>query len=106
MLKLAQALDVPAHIELMFEHGVPVAVNGVAMGLPELTESLSTIAADHGVGVRNDAPVGPLTGADVVLGSARAALASTGDQATGIVRMKLHLGEQIILSVSPSDSHP
>ena len=103
MLKFAQALEVPAHIELLFEEGIPVAVNGVPMGLPELTESLSTIAADHGVGIERHARASLSTPADVVLGSARDALAS-GAHAAGTVRMKLHLGEHTILSVSPAGS--
>lgn len=103
MLRLAQALDVPAHIELLFEEGVPIAVNGVTMGLPELTEILSTIAADHGVGMSGAPRLVPGTPADLVLGSAREALASDAAiRATGVVRMKLHLGEQTVVSVSPT----
>lgn len=105
MLRFAQALDVPAHIELLFEQGVPVAVNGVSMGLAELTESLATIAADHGVGASDIALVTVSTPADIVLDQARKALASgVNDDGTGVVRMKLHLGEQTVVSVSPSDS--
>jgi argininosuccinate synthase len=40
----------PAHLELAFEAGVPVAVNGIAMPLPELIHSVGTIAGVHGVG--------------------------------------------------------
>ena len=105
MLKFAQALEVPAHIELLFEEGIPVAVNGVSMGLPELTESLSTIAADHGVGIEGNARASLNTPGDFVLGSARDALTSGASaHVTGTVRMKLHLGEQTILSVSPTGS--
>jgi argininosuccinate synthase len=104
MLRFAQALDVPAHVELLFEQGIPVAVNGVSMGLPELTESLATIAADHGVGTSDSAPVTVSTPADLVLDQARRALASgVNERGTGVVRMKLHLGEQTIVSVSPPD---
>jgi argininosuccinate synthase len=42
--------ETPACIELAFERGVPVAINGVAMGLTELVASLETIAGAHGVG--------------------------------------------------------
>lgn len=45
-----EAPDSPAHVEIAFELGRPVAVNGVAMPLGELIESLSTIAGAHGVG--------------------------------------------------------
>ena len=39
-----------AAIEIEFERGVPVAVNGVAMPLVELVDAVGTIAGDHGVG--------------------------------------------------------
>ena len=40
----------PAYVEIAFERGVPVAVNGVAMPLLDLIASLGTIAGAHGVG--------------------------------------------------------
>jgi argininosuccinate synthase len=40
----------PAYLELAFEGGVPVAVNGVPMPLTELIHSVATIAGVHGVG--------------------------------------------------------
>jgi argininosuccinate synthase len=46
----AEAPDVAAHVEVTFEAGVPVAVNGIPMPFRELVESLSTIAGSHGVG--------------------------------------------------------
>ncbi|HEY3380842.1 MAG TPA: argininosuccinate synthase [Vicinamibacterales bacterium] len=42
--------DVPAHLELTFESGIPIAVNGVSMPLTELIHSVATIAGVHGVG--------------------------------------------------------
>ena len=42
--------DVPAYVEVEFEAGVPAKVNGVAMPLGELINSLDTIAGAHGVG--------------------------------------------------------
>ena len=42
--------NVPAYVEVEFERGVPVKVNGVAMTLLELISLLHTIAGDHGVG--------------------------------------------------------
>jgi argininosuccinate synthase len=42
--------DEPAYLELQFENGVPVAANGVPMGLTEIIGSVSTIAGAHGVG--------------------------------------------------------
>lgn len=40
----------PAYVEISFEVGVPIAINGIAMSLTELVESLSIIAGQHGVG--------------------------------------------------------
>ena len=48
-----RADDAPAaaaFVELSFEQGAPVAINGIAMSLTELIESLSIIAGQHGVG--------------------------------------------------------
>jgi argininosuccinate synthase len=42
--------DRPASLEIMFQCGVPVAVNAVEMPLVELLQSLDTIAGTHGVG--------------------------------------------------------
>jgi argininosuccinate synthase len=46
----AEAPDRAAYVEIEFEQGVPVAINGVAMSLVELISSLETIAGAHGVG--------------------------------------------------------
>jgi argininosuccinate synthase len=40
----------PASVELTFEAGVPVALNGVPMRFVELVAALATIAGHHGVG--------------------------------------------------------
>jgi argininosuccinate synthase len=40
----------PASVELRFEAGVPVALNGVPMPFVELVATLATIAGHHGVG--------------------------------------------------------
>ena len=39
-----------AYVEISFEQGVPVAINGVTMSFTEVIESLTTIAGSHGVG--------------------------------------------------------
>lgn len=39
-----------ADVEIAFERGTPVAINGVPMSLTELIESLSIIAGEHGIG--------------------------------------------------------
>jgi len=46
----ADAPGTPAYVEIEFARGVPVMINGVAMSLVELIQSLETIAGDHGVG--------------------------------------------------------
>ena len=40
----------PALVAVGFERGVPTTINGVPMPLPELVESLTLIAGQHGVG--------------------------------------------------------
>lgn len=47
---LAQAPAQPAVVAISFEQGAPTGINGVAMPLVELIESLSTIAGAHGCG--------------------------------------------------------
>jgi argininosuccinate synthase len=46
-----QAPDEAETIELGFEHGVPVSLNGQRPGLVELIEATAEIAARHGVGI-------------------------------------------------------
>lgn len=46
----AAAPDEPAYVELTFDHGAPVAINGVSMSPVELISSLETIAGEHAVG--------------------------------------------------------
>jgi len=46
----ADGPDQPAYVEVEFERGVPRAINGVALSLVELINSLETIAGAHGVG--------------------------------------------------------
>ena len=76
----------PAQVEIAFKDGVPVTINGIAMRLPELLESLSTIASEHGLagGEHAFAP------AETVLHAAYLALTAAHD---GVVRLKLSHGE-------------
>jgi argininosuccinate synthase len=46
----ADCPDMPAYVEVGFEAGVPVSINGIAMPLVELIGSLETIAGAHGAG--------------------------------------------------------
>ena len=47
---LADTPAKPAHVEIQFERGAVIGINGVTMPLVELLESLSIIAGEHGVG--------------------------------------------------------
>jgi argininosuccinate synthase len=47
---VAAAPDYPANVEVAFEEGVPVALNGVSLPLVELLSSVETIAGAHGLG--------------------------------------------------------
>jgi argininosuccinate synthase len=50
--------DAAAYVDISFESGVPVAINGVEMSLVELIQSLETIAGTHGVGrIDIEAPI-------------------------------------------------
>jgi argininosuccinate synthase len=46
-----EAPDEPEVVEIGFERGVPVSLNGEALGLVELIEAAAEIAARHGVGI-------------------------------------------------------
>jgi argininosuccinate synthase len=48
--RLDSTPSTPAHVELEFERGAAVGINGVTMRVVELIDSLSTIAGEHGVG--------------------------------------------------------
>jgi argininosuccinate synthase len=54
----AHVSDAPANLEITFDDGVPIAINGVPLTLPELLESLSLIAGQHGIG-QEDVPHTP-----------------------------------------------
>jgi argininosuccinate synthase len=47
---VAGAPEIGADVELGFERGIPVAINGVEMSPVELIQSLQTIAGAHGIG--------------------------------------------------------
>ncbi len=52
--KLTKSLEdtpsIPAFVDILFERGAPSGHSGVTMTFPELIDSLSTIAGEHGVG--------------------------------------------------------
>jgi argininosuccinate synthase len=78
-----------AHVDLVFERGVPTAINGITMRLPELLDSLTTIAAEHGI-TGGDHPFVP---AAIVLHSAYAALGPSSD---GSVRLRVSQGSCVV----------
>lgn len=45
------ALNVPEYVEIEFEKGIPIAINGKKMGALELLQCANEIAAKHGVGI-------------------------------------------------------
>jgi argininosuccinate synthase len=100
-----RAPDAPAHLEISFEGGLPVAVNGVPMTLTELIDSVTTIAGNHGVGRVTDGISGTASEvpAAVVLHAAHAAL---GDEAmraaAATVRVELFRGRHRIVSAKHS----
>ena len=46
-----QAPDTPAYVEIDFEKGIPVAIDGKKMGAVELLTKLNELGATHGVGI-------------------------------------------------------
>lgn len=89
--------DAPAHVSLLFDAGLPVAINGVPLALPELIDSLSLIAGQHGIAL-SAAVHAP---AADVLEAAYAAL----DGDAGEVRVRLLNGEYAVLAVNDRPSH-
>ena len=71
-----------AQVDISFKDNVPTTINGIGMRLPELLESLATIAVEHGIAGGEHA-FGP---AATVLHAAYAVLAGSRD---GVVRLKL-----------------
>jgi len=64
----------PASVELSFEGGTPTGINGVAMPLLEMIQTLGAIAGAHGVGRATADGVGLEAPAAVVLHAAQRAL--------------------------------
>src|SRR6185436_11566025 len=92
--------DAPARLEIAFEAGLPVSINGIPMSLPELIESVSTIAGTHGVGrVLDTAGSAVHAPAAVVLQAAHDALRGDAERAPdATVCLELFRGEHRILS--------
>jgi argininosuccinate synthase len=87
------APDTPAYVEIGFERGIPVAVNGIPMAPTELIESVTIIAGLHGVGRMESAGACVEAPAAVVLHAAYAALAAaTPADVRGSVCLTLRKG--------------
>jgi len=99
-----RAPDSPAHLEISFESGLPVAVNGVPMRLTEFVESVTTIAGNHGVGrVTYASGARSETPAAVVLHAAHEALGSAALSApAATVRVELFKGQHRVVSAQHS----
>jgi argininosuccinate synthase len=97
-------LDAPARLEIAFEAGLPVSINGISMSLPELIESVSTIAGTHGVGRVTDTSGAAIDApAAVVLQAAHDALGADAGRAAGAtVCLELFRGQHRILSAHHS----
>lgn len=87
----------PAHVDIRFEDGVPVAINEVPMPPVELVESLALIAGRHGVGRlennRNGYTVVCDAPAAIVLHAARAAIGGR----TGVAHLAVLNGTCTVL---------
>ena len=96
--------DSPARIELSFEAGLPVSVNGIPMSLRELIESISTIAGTHGVGrVIDTSGAAVHAPAAVVLQAAHDALGAEAVSASvATVCLELFKGQHRVLSTRHS----
>jgi argininosuccinate synthase len=96
--------DAPARLEIAFEAGLPVSINGIPMTLPELIESVSTIAGTHGVGrVLDTSGAAVHAPAAVVLQAAHNALGAAAARASGAtVCVELFRGQHRILSAHHS----
>jgi argininosuccinate synthase len=46
----AKAASQPSEVSVTFEHGIPVAMDGVELPLPEIVAKLNVIAGSHGIG--------------------------------------------------------
>jgi argininosuccinate synthase len=97
-------LDAPARLEIAFEAGLPVSINGIPMSLPELIESVSTIAGTHGVGrVLDTSGAAIHAPAAVVLQAAHGALGADAARGSGAtVCLELFRGRHRILSAHHS----
>src|SRR5207302_7867186 len=46
----AKAKSTPTQLSITFEHGIPVALDGVEQSLPEIVSKLNVMAGSHGIG--------------------------------------------------------
>lgn len=90
--------DNGADVEIAFDRDVPVAINGVPMSLTELIESVTVIAAQHGIIATTD-----FAGA-AAIGVLQAAFdARRREESTCVVRLKLQHGATTAVPVQSSE---
>jgi argininosuccinate synthase len=96
--------DAPARLEIAFEAGLPISINGIPMSPPELIDSVSTIAGTHGVGrVLDTSGTAVHAPAAVVLQAAHDALGVDAARAPGAtVCLELFRGQHRVLSAHHS----
>jgi argininosuccinate synthase len=95
------ALDDEAFVEISFEQGTPVAINGVPMPLTELIESVSVIAGRQGVGRIERVETDPSGAVKRTIYEAPGAVVlhaayANREQETGTVRLKLSGGQTVV----------
>ena len=90
--------EIAADVEIGFDEGVPVSINGVPMSLTELIESLTIIAAQHGV-----TGAGDFTGAPAIVLLQDAFNARLRDEAASVVRLTLLNGATTATVVPSSE---
>jgi argininosuccinate synthase len=102
----SDAPESPACVDLGFEAGWPVTINGVPMAMVELIQSLETIAGAHGIGrrVTTDA-AGTLVLEEAPAATAmHAALRALPDGGDGLVQLTFHKGDCRV--ADPRVAHP
>jgi argininosuccinate synthase len=92
------APEEPAHVEVAFEHGVPVSINGVPMSPVELVESLALIAGRHGIGRLEGATGGRRVVYDAPAAMVLHAAYAAALERAGTVRLSLLRGEFAVLT--------
>lgn len=92
------AVTQAVHLEVAFEHGVPVAVNGVPMAPVELVESVALIAGRCGIGRLEAHGDGRCVVYDVPAAAALHAARAAVQGGAGVARLSLLNGQCTVLA--------